>query len=74
MIFDKFVGFATEEEMLTESAKMVENNTLWGGEIPNVLYVIFVHTCSISMSLLCSFCNRHITWVSVFLHCFIPVL
>ena len=54
MIFDKFVGFATEEEMLTESAKMVENNTLWGGEIPNVLYVIFVHTCSISMSLLCS--------------------
>lgn len=33
MIFDKFVGFATEEEMLTESAKMVENNTLWGGEI-----------------------------------------
>ncbi|XP_062592616.1 phospholipid-transporting ATPase ABCA1-like [Saccostrea cucullata] len=30
MVFDKFVGFATEEEMLTESTKMVENNTLWG--------------------------------------------
>lgn len=32
MIFDKFVGFATEEEMLVESTKMVENNTLWGGK------------------------------------------
>lgn len=32
MIFDKFVGFATEEEMLAESTKMVENNTLWGGK------------------------------------------
>lgn len=32
MIFDKFVGFVIEEEMLVESIKMVENNILWGGK------------------------------------------
>ena len=66
MIFDKFVGFATEEEMLTESAKMVENNTLWGGEILKKKY------------LLCKFCVASVIsrahWYQHFLHCFIPVL
>ncbi|KAK3090139.1 hypothetical protein FSP39_009459 [Pinctada imbricata] len=34
--FDKFVGFPDEESLLRESAKMIENNTLWGALVFDV--------------------------------------